>query len=70
MEFNKIYPELVYTCPMTGEKFGSHRTHCLDNPPCLYFNSTQRDGWGDSVVFDVIICEFPQSSSRKVKKDA
>jgi len=69
MEFNYVAPEMIYVCPMTGEKFYSYKKYCLGcNPPCLYFNSIKKDGYGDIVLFDVIVCEFPQSSASKARK--
>jgi len=69
MKFNYIAPEEIYTCPMTGEKFYSYKEYCLGNPPCLYFNSIKRDGYGDVIYFDIIVCEFSQSSEQTTREE-
>ena len=56
-----VAPEMIYTCPMTGKHFYSYEKYCRGNPPCLYFNSIKKDGYGDVVYFDLILCEYRSS---------
>jgi len=57
----------LYQCPMTKIAFQSHENHCLDNPPCLYFNSIKKVGEPKDIV---IICEYPEQSPNQKEAES
>ncbi len=74
----KIYPELIYVCPLTKDTFAVPKDYCtktaasirLGKPrPCPYYEGTERDGWGPSVFFDVILCNPPNSTQKRLRAD-
>ena len=60
----RIYPTMIYTCPVTNKNFGTKK-YCeateaslrINKPfPCPYYKGVEHGDWGPSVNFDVILC--------------
>ena len=67
---NRIYPELIYVCPLTKDTFVT-KDYCektqasirINQPrACPHYKGTQKDGLGSSVIFDVILCNYQSST--------
>ncbi len=60
-----IAPDFSYLCPRTGERF-YQTEYCNERDGvCPFLNDIIKDGYGDSIFFKVILCEYqdPEESS-------
>ena len=68
----QVYPELIYRCPVTERQIIG-KAHCenivakFDLPlhRCPHYRGVKTDGWGPSVTFDVILCNYQSSKILK-----